>query len=266
MNGPPKQRCGSPYIGCESREANTTYRNIPSPAIIISTTIAIGGILLIIARRNARSTEVFRSPARSNIQITHHGDSGPKTITGQGIIDRHIPEDHQDLGQLGKRIRASQNQDSLMKDTAPFQSTNSSSTTLVGGWSQSQIEVQNHSSGEKLEGLIELQVNGNTKAFFKPETGEFFHLKHWNRQHYDDSGSSSDNEHPLSMEERDSTGTDPGASALARGKAIKDKWIEKLLLEHEKWHNRQKYATQQAGDCLAGLVTNEIPTGKPQTI
>ena len=264
MKGPSKQRCGFPYIGCQSQVANTTYRTISGLIIIISTTIALRGVFLIVARRNSRSTEVFTSPARSDIQITHNHDSGPKTVTGQSIIERDNPEDHHDLSQLRRRIQASQDQDGLMKGTT-FQSTNSSSTTLVNELSKPQVELQNRSSGEKHEGLIELQLNGNTKAFFKIKTGELFRLKHWNRKHSDDSGSSSDNENPPSIEEKDFTRTGPGASALAGGKAVKDKCIEEVQLEHEKWHNWHKHAAQQAGEYLAALVTNETPSGKAQT-
>lgn len=266
MKGPPKLICGLPYIGCQSREADTIYRDISTSAMIISTTLALGAVILIVARWNARSTEVFRSPARSDIQITHHEDSGPKVITGQGVIERHNPEHHQDLGRLRQRIRASQDHESLMKDTAALQSTNKSSTTLIDGRSKSQVSLKNRSSGEKHEDLIELQMNGNTQAFFKLETGEFFHLKHWKHQHNDDSDSSSDNDNPVSNGKNKFAEARPADSALAKGKAFKDKWIEELQLESEKWHVRHLHATQQAGDCLAGLVTNEIPTGKPQTV
>ncbi len=266
MKGPPRQTCGFPYIGCHSQEANTTYRNISTPAIIIGTTLALGGLVLLVARRNARSTEVFTSPARSNIQNTCDKDSGPKTVNGQGIIQNHNQEDHPELDRLRKRIRASQDQDSLMKDTAPFQSTNSSSTRLVNG-SEPQVSLKHRSSGEDHKGLIEIQVNRETKVVFNPKTSEFFHVDQRKRQHNDDSGSSSDNDNPLSIEGEVFTRTDPGLSALAKGKAVKNKLIEELQLEHESWRKKHPHATgQQAGDCLAGLLTNKPPTGQPQII
>lgn len=265
MKRPPTQRCDSRNIACQSREADTVYQNISTPAMIISTTLALGVVILIMARRNARATAVFTSPARSDIQITHHDESGPKTTTGQGIIERHKPEDHQNLDLLRKRIRASQDQDSLMKDTASLQSTNSSSTTLVDGSSKPHVSLEDRSSGEKHEGLVEVQLNCKTKAYFRIETGELFHLKHWERQHNHDSNSSSENDNPNSNGEQDYAETSPGASALAMGKAVKDKWIEELQHEHEKWHIKHSHATQQVGDCIAGLLTNQLPTGKPQT-
>ena len=139
-----------------------------------------------------------------------------------------------------------------MKDTAPLQATNSSSTTLVDGYNNSQVSLQNRSSGEKNEGLVELQMNGSTKAFYKLDTGEFLHVKHWKRQRDDDSDSSSDSQNPVSIEEECFTQDGPVTSALAKGKAARDKCIG--------------HATQQAGDCLAGWITNEYPTGKPQLI
>ena len=109
-------------------------------------------------------------------------------------------------------------------------------------------------------------MNGKTKVFLHLETGEFFRLKHWKRHHNDDSVSSSDSDNPLSTDEKDFAQRGHGASALAKGKAFKFKLIEELQLEHATWRNRPSHATQLAGDCVAGLVTNKFPTGKPQTI
>ena len=237
------QACGFPYIGCQSQEAHPTYHNMSAPAIIISTSVALGGFILALTftRRNARSTEVLPAPVRSDIQIIHQEDSGPKTVTGQGIIEGHNPEDHDDLGQLRKRIRASQDQDNLMKETTPFQSADSSATTLVSGYNKPKVSLHNRSSGEKHKDLIELQMNGSTKAFFKPDTGEFFHLKHWIREHSDDSGSSSNSENPLSIEGEVFAKPGPAASALSKGKDFKNR-------------------------CIVGMMMNELPTGRPQTI
>lgn len=243
MKGPAKQTCVFPYIGCQSQEGHTTYQSVSAPAFCIGMSLALGGFILAFtsARRKARSTEVITSPVRSNIQMTHHEDSGPKTVAGQCIIDVHNPEEHEDLGQLRKRIRASQDQDSLMTEPAPIQPANSSSTTLVSGYSKPKVSLQNHSSGEKHMNLVELQMNGNTKAFFKPETGEFFHLKHWTRQHIDDSASSSNSDNPITIEGEGFAKTGPIASALAKGREFKDKFI-------------------------VGMMMNGLPTGKPQTI
>ena len=182
-----------------SQFANSPNRKLSAPAIIISTTLALGGLILIIARRNARLTDVFTSPAYSDIHITHHQDSGPKTITGQGVLEKHNSGEH-DLGGIHKRIRASQDQDVLMKDTAPLQSTDSSASTLVNECSEPQVSLQDRTSGEKHEGLIELQMNGHTKAFYKFETGELLHLKHWKDKYKDASHSVSHKENPLSVE------------------------------------------------------------------
>ena len=241
VKGLPKQTCRFPYIGCQSPESNTIYRNIRTPAIIISTTIALACLIFKVTHRNARLNEVFANPVRSDIHIPRHSDSGPEVVAGQGIIEEHKPEDHDDLGQLRKRIRASQTQDSLMEGTAPFQSTNGSSTAPVNKYKKPKVSLENRSSGEKHKGLIELQMNGSTKAFFKPETGEFLHLNHWKHQHSDDSGLFPDGGNPLNSEGESCAQTGLGTSALAKGKAVKDR-------------------------CLAGLVVNELPTGKPQTI
>ena len=184
MKCPSNQTGRFPYIEYPPKLANFSNRNISAPTIIIGTTLALGGLTLIIARRNARSTEIFTSPAYSDIHITRHKDTGPKTVSGQGILERHKSEDH-DLGEIHKQLRASQNQDSLMRDTAPLQSIGSSSTTLVDHCSEPKVSLEDGSSGEKHKGLIELQMNGHTKAFFKLETGELFHLKHWKDKYKD---------------------------------------------------------------------------------
>ena len=200
MRGSPRQTCNFQYIGCQPQFSKLTERNLSTPAIVISTTLALGGLILMLARRNARSMEVFTSPACSDIQVTHHKDTGPETVTGQGIIERHESGDHP-LGEIHKRIRASQDQDSLMKDTAPWQLTDSSSATLVDRRSEPRVSLQDHLSGEKHEGLIGLQMNGHTKAFFKFETGELFHLKHWKQKCKDASRFSHDKGNPLSVEQ-----------------------------------------------------------------
>ena len=201
MKRPSDQTCGFPYVGCQPKLASVTSRNISAPAIIVSTTLALGGLILLIARRNARSTEIFTSPACSDIHITHHEDTGPKTVTGQGILEKHKSEDQDhDLGEIHKRIRASRDQDSLIKDTAPLQPTDSSATTLVDGGNRSRVSLKDSSSGEKHEGLVELQMNGHTKAFFKFETGEFFHLKHWKHKHKENLDPSRHKDNPLSVE------------------------------------------------------------------
>lgn len=197
MKDQPKQTCRFPYIGCQPYLTN---RDISAPAILVSTILALAWLMVMITRRNARSTEVFESPACSDIHIIRHQDTGPETVTGQGIIQRHNSADH-GVGELRKRIRASQDQDNLMKDSTSTQLTDKSSTTLVKDRSDPKVSLHNRSSGEKHEGLIELQMNGHTKAFFKLETGEFFHLKHWRDKHHKASDSSQDTGNPLSVEE-----------------------------------------------------------------
>ena len=232
MKGSPQQTCGFPYTGCQPQFSNITNRSISAPAIIISSTLALGGLIVLVARRNARSTEVFTSPALSDIHITRHKDTGPETTTGQGIIERHKSADH-DLGEIHQRIRASQGQDTLMKDTAPLQSTDSSSSTLVDSCSEPRISLKDSSSGQKHDGLIELQINGHTKVFFKLQTGEFFHLKHWKDKCKDAMDSSHDKSNPLSVEGEDFARTRPNSSELAKKKTDRDEWIQRLWLNHK---------------------------------
>ena len=236
-----------------------------TPMIVIAATLALGALILIVARQHARSTEVFTSPARSDIQIIRREDSGAKIVAGQAVIERHHSKDHDELGQIHKRIRAALHRDRSGKDMTTIQPTNSSSTTVVNGRDGSEVSLKDRSSGENHEGLIELQFNSKTKAFLSIDTGVFFRLKHWKGQHRDDSDSSSDTD-TLLGNVNGYARQNPGAAVLAKGRATKDKWIEELQLATESWHNRHSHPMQQAGDCLARLLTNERPGLRPQNI
>ncbi|KAM0804218.1 hypothetical protein BDR22DRAFT_885996 [Usnea florida] len=274
IEGLPSQRCGFPYISCRSREASTSYQHMAPPTIAITATLALGTLILIVARQHARSTEVFTSPARSDIQIVRREDSGPKIVAGQAVIERHHSKDHDELGQIHKRIRSALHRDRSGEDMATIQPTISSSTTIVNRCSGSEVSLKDRSSGEDHDGLIELQFNGKTKAFLSIDTGVFFRLKHWKGQHGDDSDSSSDTD-ALLGNGNEHARRKPGAAVLAKGRATKDKWIDELQLATENWHNKlaienwhnkHSHPMQQAGDCLAGLLTNERPGLRPQNI
>ena len=236
-----------------------------TPMIVIVATLALGALILIVARQHARSTEVFTSPARSDIQIIRREDSGPKIVAGQAVIERHNSEDHDKLDKIHKRIRAALHRDRLKKGMTTTQPTNSSSTTMVNGRNGSEVSLKDRSSGENHEGLIELQYNGKTKAFLNIDSGVFFRLKHWKDQHRDDSDSSSDSD-TLLGNVNNYARRNRGAAVLAKGRATKDKWIEELQLATERLYNRHSHPKQQAGDCLTGLLTNERPGLRPQNI
>ena len=197
--GSPRQACSFPYIGCQPKFSGIVNGNISTPAVIISTTLALGALILTLARQNARSTEVFTSLACSDIHITHHRDTGPETVSGQGIIERHDSENH-DLSEIHKQTRASQDHNNSMEDTTPLIPLDSSSTMLVDGCNESKVSIHDESSGEKHEGLVEIQMNGHTRFFLKFETGEIFHLKHWKDKYKHASDSSHDKDKPLSVE------------------------------------------------------------------
>ena len=236
-----------------------------TPMMVITATLALGALILIVARQHARSTEVFTSPAHSDIQIVRREDSGPKIVAGQAVIERHHSKDHDELGHIYKRIRAALHRDRSGEGMTTIQPTNSSSTTIVDGRNGSEVSLKDRSSGENHEGLVELQFNGKTKAFLNIDTGVFFRLKHWKGLHSDDSDSSSDIDTLLGSV-GDLARRKPGAAVLAKGRAAKDKWIEELQLATESWHNRHSHPVQQAGDCLAGLLTNERLGSKPRNI
>ena len=107
------------------------------------------------------------------------------------------------------------------------------------------------------EGLIELDPTKHTKNYLDPQTGVSNHSLPWKSTHSDDE----DDGTPQILKppkegtvKRALVGMSVGGAALAPGTAMKDQ-IERTLETKER-------IPQQAGDCLAGEVTNESPTCK----
>ena len=237
-----------------------------------------GTLLVWYSRVKSKSEEVFTSSVKSNLQFTRHHDDGQETVSGQGVVIKQRPEDHDypgEPGEIRRRIRSSQDesvQDRRSIGESSWSSNNASSRTLVPSVKESRkssiVSLQDHSSNEKHEGLIELNVRGKRKAFFKPSTGEFLHISPWKSTHSDDNDSSDDERMKRKAEEKNSTHRAlgqmvAGGVSWAVGKKLDDKLAEKL---EEKNHHNWRQPPQRAGDCLAGVVTNEWPTGRPTTV
>lgn len=249
---------------------NSSLSNFSSVAIVLASTVIMGGLSLIIFRRYWRTEEVFTSPVRSDWQFTRHHQEGPETVSGDGyrIIWRN-PEDDHPLGQLRQRIRSSQPNAVENPTGEPmWQAHNTSEDTLVGPWNNtkwgtSKVSLTNDASDEKRENLIELETEGPNKTFFDPETGEFIHLTPWK--------STGDEEvHGLQPDGKGSTKRalaqmTLGGTGWAGGKNIDDQLAEELQANSKRVGKKEAEA-QKAGDCVTGHMANEVPSGKPMMV
>ncbi len=256
---------------------------LTSLVLIAAMALAVAGMLIQIGRRKVRTVPPFTSSARSghsHVQITRYDDSGSKTVSAQGMIVKEKPEEDQ-LAHLERHMHHSQDHGQDLGDDADWYfSNNTSAETLVAPWKDlrkpSNVSVLDKSANEKHEGLIELEVAGKTKAFFKPSTGEFIHLKPWKSTHH--SGSDSDSDERRFKAKAEEKGSVyrvlgqmfTGGVSWAAGKKVEKVLVEGLQKEGVIWgeeglrHRRQP--PQRAGDCLAGEVTNEWPSGRPTLV
>ncbi len=236
----------------------------------LSAFVMAGGVLALLRSRSPEEV-VFTSAAKSegSVKVTRHYAEGPETMQTEGpvqITRRHPPED-QSPGDLRRRIiqdRYREEEDTLDNEGGFLWEpslNNRSEDTLVAAWTESNSREVSIATGpdEGLhEGLIELKPTENTKNFLDPETGVSYHMSPWKSTHdgdEDDKLSLHSKSKPEGTVKRAILGMSVGGAALANGKAIEDK-IAQVLEKEER-------VPQQAGDCLAGEVTNEPPTGKP---
>ncbi|KAL9629004.1 MAG: hypothetical protein Q9164_007062 [Protoblastenia rupestris] len=229
-------------------------------------------------RNKSRVDVPFTSAARSDlrdIQVIRYFDDAPQQITsGQGYrVLTHNPEEQHYLGKVRKRLRSSQHKigDNDI-DSAAWASENSSADTLVTQGSQcsstpSKVSLRHVKDNDKKEydGVIELPARGKTRNFFDPKTGEFIHLAPWRSTH--------DEEKESGVKIKERRKAKPalaqmatGAGALAGGKNADDLFLEELQDTVIPKIPQKKKIPQRAGDCFAGLVTNEAPTGKPHML
>lgn len=256
-----------------------TSLNVQSFVILIGIMLVLGLLLVWKARGKSKDEDVFNSAARSshpNLQFTRHHDHGPETVSGQGVLVKRKPEDQDYPGELRRRVRESIDRSSEEQSSIAnysWSSGNTSAETLIAPVKEirkpSSVSLQDHSANEKHEGLIELDVCGKRKAFFKHTTGEFFHISPWKSTHSEDEDSSDDERLKRKSKEKNSAHRVlgqmvAGGVSWAVGKKVDEKLAERL---HEKANrHKSRQLPQRAGDCLAGEITNEWPTGRPTIV
>ena len=231
-------------------------------------TVVLGAILLAFARQRSRDGEPLQSPARNDVLVTRHNEKGTETVAGQGVrVIKHNPDHNHYPSDLRRRIQSSHPEDENDPgEAAAWQAINSSFDTLVNplmGSHPSKVSITDRSANEKHEGLIELETTGDNKTFFDPETGEFIHLTPWRSPQKNDN-ESNDNHSGKAATRGDTTRAivrmATGLVAWAGGKEVDDVLVKNIT------DAENKNFAQRAGDSLAGLVTNEQPSGWPQTV
>ena len=235
-------------------------------------TIVVGAILLAFARRRSTDGEPLQSAARNDVLVTRAKGKETETVAEQNVrVVKHNADHDHYPGHLRRRFQPLPVEDDKgASEVAAWQPINSSisssSETLVGplaGSDPQKVSITDQSANETHEGLRELETTGDIKTYFDDETGEFIHLTPWKSPHKDDdeskgnhSGKAATNKDTMHAFVCMAT----GLSAWAGGKDIDD------ALAREIADAENKKIAQRAGDCLAGLVTNERPSGWPQTV
>lgn len=256
-----------PKDGLGDDAVDWSFSRFSSVAIVLASTVMMGGMSLIVFRRYWRTDEVFTSPVRSDWELIRHHQEGLERERGEvHRIIRRNPEDDHPLGQLRQHIRSSQpNAVENPTGEPKWQSHNNSEDTLVSlwkdtKWGTSKVSLTNDTSDEKHDNLIELETGGRDKTFFDPETGEFIHLTPWK--------STGDEEfHGLEPNRKGSikrafAQMTLGATGWAGGKNIDDQLAEELQA-NSRGEEKKESNPQEPGDCVTGSSTNMAPSGKP---
>ena len=274
-------------LGLPETEESSNPQNIQPIKIAIATGFVLFVGSLFVLRRMQDHARVeappFTCPGRSDrqrVRVERHSSDAQEQVTLDDEYEmlKHNPNEQDYLGQVRQQIRNSQQIDmTTSQESVDWASHNSSADTLITQNDRrrstpSKINLRHsidngHKEQESVihEGVIELPAKGKTKNFFDPTTGEFIHLAPWRSNEYEDEDSDDDEVAKGQVKQAFAQMT-AGATALAGGKIIDERFLEEM----EKWQSgameQKQRPPQRAGDCLAGLVTNEYPTGKPQTV
>lgn len=227
-------------------------------------TIVLGAILLAVARRRSRDREPFQSAARNDVLVTRAKGKETETVAEHNVrVVKHNADHDHYPGDLRRRFQPlpAENDEGVIDS-----SISSSSETLINpptGSDPRKVSITDRSANKTHDDLIELKTTGDNKTYFDPETGEFIHLTPWKSPHKDDN-ESKDNHSDKAATKKDTAQAiarmATGIGAYAGGKDVDD------ALEREITDAESRRIAQRAGDCLAGLVTNEQPSGWPQTV
>ena len=206
---------------------------------------------LVCLRRTSRTEPVFQSPARtegSTIRHLHPDGHSIEDRTGPVEIERRQPGLGSTLKHRMKQKAHDKKTDIKSKVSWHSASASSSAVTLVGDGDEGYGKHNEHH-----DGLIELKQTNGTRNFLDPETGETLHLAPWKSTH----DSSEEEEEQESFEKLEKGTIQRKLTEMSIGSAILGGGTAAETSLHEKAQAEKRKQSQQMGDSLAGLVSNE---------
>ena len=245
--------------GIEGSRTDNNYLRPTSDNTWFGSGLVLGCALLLGAatlflfhlRRTSRVEPVFQAPARTEGSIIHHHYPDGRSVedrTGPVKIETRHPGLGSTLRHRLKQKAHDKKTDIKSKVSWKSSSASTSTTTLVGDGDEG-----NGKHDEHHDGLIELKQTNGTRNFLEPETGKTLHLTPWKSTH--DSTEEEVEQEPFEKLEkgiiqRKLTEMSIGSAILGGGRAAETSLHEKAQAEKRK-------QSQQMGDSLAGLVSNE---------
>lgn len=202
---------------------------------------------------------------RAGVIRTYQPEAETTSVEGPVRVIRHQPSRERVFKDIRYRPgRQKGHDEESSSETLDQISANSSSDTLFNKWREQERNNSRRvsmtlSSGEhRQESLIELECKDGVRNFVDLNTGEEFYIAPW-KSAFNDTEDTLDEynfrkpgEIPAGTIKRVIAEMVTGASALAEGKMVEDKIVEKL-----KAHRIERRVTQKTGDCLAGEVSNQ---------
>lgn len=217
--------------------------------------LCAAAVLLSHLRRTSPAEPVVHSPARTEGSTIHHcypDGHSVKDHTGPVEIEKRQPGLGSALRHRLRQKAHDKKTDIKSKVSWSSVSANSSAATLVEGGDEGNEKHDEHHD-EHHDGLIELKQTNGTRNFIDPETGQTLHLAPWKSTH--DSSEEEEEQDPFEKLEKGTiqrklTEMSIGSATLGGGTAAE-------ISLHEKAQAEKRKQSQQMGDSLAGLVSNE---------
>ncbi|KAL9045642.1 MAG: hypothetical protein Q9214_001344 [Letrouitia sp. 1 TL-2023] len=216
-------------------------------------------------RAASQRTQDNGTSVRAGFIRTYQPEAETTSVEGPVRVIRHQPSRERVFKQIRRRLRRQREHDEeSSSETFDQNSANSSSDTLFNEWREQERDTSRRvsmslSNGEhRQESLIELECKDGIRNFVDLNTGEEFYIAPW-KSTFNNAEDSLDEYNfrkpgdiPAGTIKRAIAEMVTGASALAEGKMVEDKIVEKL-----KAHRIERRVSQRTGDCLAGEVSNQ---------
>ncbi|KAL9609149.1 MAG: hypothetical protein Q9167_006061 [Letrouitia subvulpina] len=228
--------------------------------------LVLGFAIMAYIRLRAAPQRIQDNAARVRTGVIRYQPEAETTSVEEPIrVIRHQPSRERVFKQIRRRLRRQREHDEeSSSETFDQNSANSSSDTLFNEWRAQEQNTSRRvsitlSNGEhRQESLIELECKDGVRNFVDLNTGEMFYIAPW-KSTFSDAEDNLD-EYNFRKPGDIAAGTIKraiaemvtGASALAEGKMVEDKIVEKL-----KAYRIERHVPQKTGDCLAGEVSNQ---------